>query len=144
MIDRDIPLDRITVPAGRRPTPASTRRPGASPSEAAMQLPVLDPADPCRDCGACCRHMVRPPFLGPDDPDWDRLNRERPDLVAGIEFDRRMRRANKDDGDDYPCLWLDRETGRCRHYQYRPEVCRDFEPGDEDCLAARRRFGLDA
>jgi Fe-S-cluster containining protein len=88
--------------------------------------------------------MVSPPFLGPADPEWDRLNRERPDLVAGILHDRRMRWANKDDGDDYPCLWLDRETGRCRHYEYRPEVCRDFEPGSEECRKFRSRFGLDA
>jgi Fe-S-cluster containining protein len=24
-----------------------------------------------------------------------------------------------------PCFWLELETKRCKHYKYRPEVCRD-------------------
>ena len=113
------------------------------------RLPVLDPADPCRGCGACCWHMVGPPFSRIGDPDWGRLVRERPDLAAGIQADRRMRWANAANGrnladDEYPCLWLDRETGRCRHYEYRPATCRDFEPGSSDCEFARAQFGLGA
>jgi Fe-S-cluster containining protein len=79
------------------------------------------------------------------DPAWDRLNRERPDLVAGIEFDRRMRSASGENKKEtkYLCLWLDRETGRCRHHEYRPDTCRDFEPGSEECGDARSRYGLD-
>jgi Fe-S-cluster containining protein len=93
--------------------------------------------------------VVWPPFFFAGDPDWERLGRERPDLVAGIEADRRMRWANAANGqnlaeDDYPCLWLDRETGRCRHYDYRPSTCRDFEPGSSDCEFARGQFGLEA
>jgi len=30
----------------------------------------------------------------------------------------------------------------CAVYPVRPEVCRDCEPGDGECVTARRRFGL--
>ena len=36
-----------------------------------------------------------------------------------------------------PCIWFDQETRRCKHYEYRPEVCRDFEVGEESCLRWR-------
>ncbi len=32
-----------------------------------------------------------------------------------------------------PCLWLDPHTKLCKHYEYRPQLCRDFFCGDE-CL----------
>jgi Fe-S-cluster containining protein len=107
------------------------------------ELAVLNPDDPCAGCGACCRHMVWVPFCGEVDPEWQQLKRERPDLAAGIEFDRKMRMTNRDEArEDYPCLWLDRETGRCRHYEYRPITCREFEPGSRDCAEARAKYGL--
>jgi Putative zinc- or iron-chelating domain len=41
-----------------------------------------------------------------------------------------------------PCLWLDEKTGRCRHYEFRPEACREaVQPGDESCLAFRAASG---
>ncbi len=40
-----------------------------------------------------------------------------------------------------PCLWYDEESKRCRHYEYRPEVCRTaIQPGDDVCLATRKAF----
>lgn len=42
-----------------------------------------------------------------------------------------------------PCLWYDEETKRCRHYEHRPEVCRDaIKPGDDACLQTRRSFRI--
>jgi uncharacterized protein len=104
-------------------------------------IEVLD--DPCRDCGACCLQMARPPFCGPSDPEWTRLESARPDLAREIEADRAARPltiANEAEG--WPCLWLDPVARRCRHYEYRPEVCRDFEPGEDDCLRHRERRGI--
>lgn len=46
---------------------------------------------------------------------------------------------------EVPCLWFDTETKRCRHYEYRPETCRDPDvmfPGNEACRATRRHFGI--
>lgn len=42
-----------------------------------------------------------------------------------------------------PCLWYDEEGKRCRHYEHRPEVCRDaIAPGDDACLATRKQFRI--
>lgn len=38
---------------------------------------------------------------------------------------------------DGPCYWLDVETRMCKHHPYRPQVCRDFETGNPDCLQWR-------
>lgn len=45
--------------------------------------------------------------------------------------------------DGMPCVWLNRVTGRCRHYEFRPDVCREFEVGGEACLRYREKEGLD-
>lgn len=37
------------------------------------------------------------------------------------------------------CAALDRETMRCRIYERRPTICRDFELGGGDCLEERAR-----
>ena len=38
------------------------------------------------------------------------------------------------------CLWLDRENNRCRHYEWRPQICRDFEVGSRDCHSWRKEY----
>lgn len=38
---------------------------------------------------------------------------------------------------DGPCIWLDLESRQCKHHQYRPRVCRDFETGSASCLEWR-------
>lgn len=38
---------------------------------------------------------------------------------------------------DGPCYWLDTQTRMCKHHQYRPNVCRDFETGNSQCLQWR-------
>ena len=40
------------------------------------------------------------------------------------------------------CLWFDSATRKCRHYQWRPQVCRDYELGGDACLATREKGGL--
>lgn len=42
-----------------------------------------------------------------------------------------------------PCLWYDAETRQCKHYEHRPEVCREFEMGGDDCLEMRSGICLD-
>jgi hypothetical protein len=47
-------------------------------------------------------------------------------------------------GGDHPCIWLDMETRRCKHYEFRPDVCVEAVlPGDDACRSDRRRFGID-
>jgi Fe-S-cluster containining protein len=42
------------------------------------------------------------------------------------------------------CLWFDVPTRRCRHYEDRPPVCREFEVGGEGCLGWREEFGINS
>lgn len=42
--------------------------------------------------------------------------------------------------DDGWCAALDRKTFRCTIYESRPDICRDYEMGDSDCLAERAQL----
>lgn len=101
---------------------------------------------PCKYCGACCMTQSYPPFPGAityDDSasldfDWMQLKRERPDLAANMLLAIKTGKVMP----ETPCLWLDLTTMQCKHYAYRPEICRDFEAGSEYCDGWRGRFGL--
>lgn len=45
-----------------------------------------------------------------------------------------------------PCVWLNLATMQCRHYEHRPDICRDRDdgvvPGNEACLNWRKEYGL--
>ena len=41
---------------------------------------------------------------------------------------------------DGPCIWLDMETRLCKNHTVRPNVCRDFETGNPDCLQWRDTY----
>ena len=58
-------------------------------------------------------------------------------LPAELLRDMERRLADRNFDANAPCFWMDRETRKCRHYEQRPEVCRQFELGGEDCLAMR-------
>jgi Fe-S-cluster containining protein len=100
----------------------------------------------CDDCGACCWHATSPPFRRVFDENgeayWERLKRERPDLLAEMIADTRARREQGLPLHGTPCLWFDQESRRCRHYDLRPQSCREFAVGGTDCLDARRRAGI--
>jgi Fe-S-cluster containining protein len=89
----------------------------------------------CRACGACCSYSPEwPRFSLESDADIERIPRELVDDGAG-----RMR-CNGD-----RCTALVGEVGKstsCAIYAVRPDVCRTCLPGDDECLTARRRFGL--
>jgi uncharacterized cysteine cluster protein YcgN (CxxCxxCC family) len=106
----------------------------------------------CTGCGSCCMHLGTPPFHsyewptvfktdlegepcgddGADSPEVLALFAE----IAALEKDQ----THYPDG---PCSWFDPETGQCKHYDYRPNVCEDFEVGGEDCLRFRGECGVD-
>ncbi len=108
-----------------------------------QSLPLIDS---CEGCGACCQVVTRPPFyhvfeeMGEEA--WDRVQRQRPDLVAELDADYQARQAGGGPFYGTPCVWFDAETLRCRHYEYRPLACHMFEIGEEDCRDARRRAGI--
>lgn len=83
----------------------------------------------CDNCGVCCmgQNLLPLALLSEEDAAFERI-------AAGPLA-----------GDDRcPCIWLDRETGQCRNYESRPQICRDtLQPGDETCLRLRRDAGIE-
>jgi Fe-S-cluster containining protein len=73
---------------------------------------------------------------------WERVSRERPDLRSELDADYQKRRASGGPFYGTPCIWYDAESHRCRHYEYRPLACHEFEVGGDDCRDARRRAGI--
>lgn len=99
------------------------------------QLTVLD----CSNCGACCREMNAPPFYSHsgDDESWNVL----PEHLKR-EVNERIDAICDTVPDGSPCCWLDLETMKCRHYEWRPDICRDFELGGEDCRRIRKHYSI--
>ena len=81
----------------------------------------------CQVCGGrCCSEMRTPPILS--DADKARIPA---DLMA--EVNRAIDEPLDVRPDGAPCCWLDPKTKLCVHYDIRPDICREFEPGGEDC-----------
>jgi len=101
--------------------------------------------DFCHNCGLCCMHMRTPPFIGGDDPEWNNLDpalkKEIDDFVIGNPSPR-YELMVAHEGAINPCIWLDLITGKCKHYEHRPSVCRDFHVGCESCRGSRKEVGL--
>ena len=95
------------------------------------ELQILNEVN-CEGCGKCCMHVGHPMFVH-DEPSY-------------ISLPANLRKAHDEymeslDGDDLgePCYWLDLDSLRCRNYEHRPRVCREFEVGGEGCLETRSR-----
>lgn len=42
------------------------------------------------------------------------------------------------------CIWFDEQEKRCKHYELRPEICRNvLQPGDEICRRWRKMYGIE-
>lgn len=73
--------------------------------------------------------------LDQDQPIWDAMPVE---LRQSLRDYYQQCAADDDWRDGEPCIWLDAETKRCRHYEHRPSVCREFPVGGDDCREARK------
>ena len=112
-------------------------------------------ADPCGGCGACCRGIGLPPFeaanpaFGPQPVVTRGMTA---DQFAAAVFDTELfvlmpdelRQAHAElvlnldrDPSGTPCAWFDEAAGACRHYDWRPAVCRQFLPGSDECVKLR-------
>lgn len=95
-------------------------------------LPVITS---CAGCCACCLRTPVPPFQPGEEearaiPDaWLEPIRQR--IAADQHFDM------------LPCVWLDSASGLCGHYDWRPQACRDFEPGSSLCRLSRWDEGIE-
>ena len=87
-----------------------------------VELPILS----CTGCGACCHLQSIPPYMPTE---LDAIPQHLADEVAAAANHQRTG----------PCLWLN-ANNRCGHYEHRPEVCRQFELGGEDCQEVRKAF----
>jgi Fe-S-cluster containining protein len=98
---------------------------------------VGEPDTTCRCCGGCCRTF--PIFASDADAAREpRIRDEAVSLEPWLRTDRWIWKL-------YPlpfherCCFLD-AGNRCVIYPTRPDVCREFAPGSDQCRAARRRM----
>ncbi|MGE5471793.1 MAG: YkgJ family cysteine cluster protein [Bacteroidota bacterium] len=91
--------------------------------------PVFDPEAPvlCSNCAACCCRLEVMLFGDAAVPARYTVENRWGGWV--------MRRL-----EDGWCAALDRNTMRCTIYERRPDVCRDYEMGDSDCVIERVKF----
>ena len=93
----------------------------------------------CTQCGACCRCF--PIFASDADAERE----------VSIKTDTRLLEPHMRTKDKiyqlYPlpfhkgCAFLDGDQ-LCRIYETRPDVCRRFEAGSDQCIEARKRIGI--
>ena len=89
-------------------------------------------------CGICCTRIGLPPFetpLGETTPVLpeeliEELQRELDGRQLGVDVRAQVVGAVRP-VQPGPCFWLDPEMRRCKHYEHRPQICRDFVCGDE-------------
>jgi Fe-S-cluster containining protein len=120
------------------------------PSDKPQSLPVLN----CDGCGACCMEMRSPPFIlyiGDDGEfhAYDECDEEELHWLmtappqARVEYMQRVL-VDEEVPSEAPCVWLDLETRRCRYYQHRPQICRDFDLGSDGCHRWRKQYPPEA
>lgn len=88
-------------------------------------ITAAHPDWPCRkSCDACCHHLAEVPRL--TRPEWELLRDGLAALPAPLLAD--IGRAMADLGTVRPivCPLLDRATGECRVYAFRPVACRTY------------------
>src|SRR5690349_5952492 len=108
-----------------------------------MAIPALTVLEPesCAGCGLCCEGKGSPVVLYASRPEWQTEHPFRPpglpvELIR--EIDEHFAGLYRGQESPESCLWFDAEARRCRHYEWRPQVCRDFELAGTACLTLRR------
>jgi len=89
----------------------------------------------CQSCGACCSYSQ----------EWPRFSMESDEEIALIPAAMVAENGSGMRCENDRCTALKGELGKhvgCTIYAVRPIVCRDCQPGDEECLIARAHHGL--
>lgn len=107
-------------------------------------LPILGP-ESCEGCGLCCQGIGSPVLIyasrpGIGDPHPSRPADLPPEFAA--EIDEHFSGLVRGQEPQAQCLWYDAAGKRCRHYEFRPPVCREYELGGRACLSRRREESL--
>ena len=142
---------RSTRPLGRSP---GTALPGQFAARVCSGFAMPPPRNPthgldCQTCGACCcntnvNRAENYPWYVEVQDDSTLLNR--PDLVTRYVVRDHDGTPHMRLDDDGRCSALQGKLGRnvrCMVYAHRPKGCRRVQPGDEDCLRARKERGID-
>lgn len=114
--------------------------PGKSYSQ--VELEVLSP-DSCEGCGLCCEGIGSPVLLYKSLDDPTRAHPHRPDGLPEElirEIDEAFGGLFRGHEPRAKCLWFDAERRQCKHHEWRPQVCRDYEVGGQACLAEREAW----
>lgn len=75
--------------------------------------------------------------------DVERVKALPPEAISELrDYLKNLLAGNKPE--DPACIWLKKQTMRCRYHEHRPMICRDFEVGSEDCLAWRHQYNVDS
>ena len=110
----------------------------------------MDKNDPCHDCGACCMEQVSPPgYTGQEFVFFSTPEDERRFSAAPVEaqelvwawqerIDSLPEGALLPTGE--PCCWFNRQEKRCRFYEWRPSVCREFGVASDGCYRWREQY----
>ena len=91
----------------------------------------------CQECGACCEGSDKgwvPLF----ENDIDKIDKDM--MMKGDEFYRKYMKMKNG-----ACVALRKEGKECvcTIYKNRPQACKDFKPGSEQCLEARSEAGFE-
>jgi Fe-S-cluster containining protein len=100
-----------------------------------LSQPLHSDASPCTTCGACCSYSA----------EWPRFSVEPDEALARIPEALVAENLSGMRCDGERCMALSGKIGeetRCTIYADRPQVCRDCQPGDEECHMARARHGM--
>ena len=105
-----------------------------------VTLKVLKP-ETCNDCGLCCEGNGSPVVLYAANARYPSKHPHRPvgipqELIDEIDlhFTGLFRGQESQDR----CLWFDAENRVCKHYEWRPQVCHEYELSGYACLEKRR------
>ena len=103
-------------------------------------LTLLNP-NSCDNCGVCCEGIGSPVLLYASRPGFVAPHPFRPmDLPQELldEIEVKFSGLTRGQESMERCLWFDPLNRRCQHYEYRPQVCRDYELGGESCRQVRQ------
>ncbi len=103
-------------------------------------LPVFHDQSPlsCEGCGCCCEGIGSPVLVyatGFRGRIPERPNGLPAPLIEEIDF--HFSGLHRGQEPQERCLWFDVTTRGCKHYEFRPSICREYELGGTACLLTR-------
>lgn len=114
-------------------------------------LPIIN----CDNCGACCLEQESPPGYVAiisygieyafSETDATRFESLPPVLIEELKkyWEDFIMTKDAPHPNGGACIWFDKSTRKCKHYELRPDMCREIlQPGDDDCRGWRKDFGI--